>query len=91
MVWDIVRDSTFGQFIRLSTGNKFLRYPEEQANFEYSNYYGDAKHPPHPIDHSRRSISDLRPNDGLEGQGGSEGIYAPKEQLRKISCLYIVV
>lgn len=75
MVWDIVRDSTFGQFIRLSTGNKFLRHPEEQANFQFSDYYGDAKHPPHPVDLARRSLGDLRPNDGLEGQEPSEGSY----------------
>lgn len=79
MVWDIVRDSTFGQLVRLATSNKYFSYPEEQANFEFSKYYGDAKHPPNPIDESRTPARNLRPNEALESRVLSEGLYLLNE------------
>lgn len=58
MVWDIVRDSTFGQLVRLATSNKYFSYPEERADFEFVKYYGDASQPPHPRDESESAVQD---------------------------------
>lgn len=45
MVWDIVRDSTFGATVRLLSGGKYMDYPEER-DFEVSQLYGsDANGP----------------------------------------------
>lgn len=33
-MWDIIRDSTFGQLLRLAGGTKLARYPEEQPSFQ---------------------------------------------------------
>lgn len=59
MVWDIIRDSTFGQLVRLATGNKYFQYPEERPHFEFSRSYGDARHPVHPIDISLLGGSEI--------------------------------
>ncbi|KAF8855471.1 MFS general substrate transporter [Acephala macrosclerotiorum] len=67
MVWDIVRDSTFGQLVRLATGNKYFHYPEERADFEFVKYYGDATHPPHPRDESEPAVQDPEPGEAIEG------------------------
>jgi DHA1 family multidrug resistance protein-like MFS transporter len=36
---DTIRDSSFGQLIRLLTRNKFLRYPDEAQGFQYPEGY----------------------------------------------------
>jgi hypothetical protein len=36
---DTIRDSSFGQLIRLLTRNKFLQYPDEIQGFQYSTGY----------------------------------------------------
>ncbi|KAL4793009.1 major facilitator superfamily domain-containing protein [Aspergillus venezuelensis] len=33
-MWDIIRDSTFGQCLRLCSGRKVARYPEDDPNFQ---------------------------------------------------------
>ena len=33
-MWDIIRDSTFGQCLRLASGGKLAGYPEEQPGFQ---------------------------------------------------------
>jgi MFS transporter, DHA1 family, multidrug resistance protein len=58
MVWDIVRDSTFGQLVRLATSNKYFSYPEERADFEFVKYYSNASQPPYPRDESESTVQD---------------------------------
>jgi len=36
---DTIRDSSFGQLIRLLTRNKFLQYPDETQGFQYPEGY----------------------------------------------------
>ncbi|CZR59550.1 related to FLR1-Putative H+ antiporter regulated by yAP-1 and involved in multidrug resistance [Phialocephala subalpina] len=67
MVWDIVRDSTFGVLVRLATGNKYFSYPEEKADFEFVRYYGDATHPPHPRDESQIDVPEPGPGEAIDG------------------------
>lgn len=46
---DIIREAPLGQIIRWATSNKFLKYPEEEPNFQCPNYYldsGNADSPP---------------------------------------------
>lgn len=33
-MWDIIRDSTFGQLLRVAGGTKLVRYPEELPSFQ---------------------------------------------------------
>ncbi|OKL55683.1 hypothetical protein UA08_08999 [Talaromyces atroroseus] len=33
-MWDIVRDSSFGQCLRIMSSRRLAKYPEERANFE---------------------------------------------------------
>ncbi|KAL4938791.1 hypothetical protein BDV06DRAFT_214830 [Aspergillus oleicola] len=44
-MWDIVRDSPLGQCLRLATGRKVARYPEEQPGFELPVGYLDSCQP----------------------------------------------
>jgi DHA1 family multidrug resistance protein-like MFS transporter len=37
-MYDIVRDSSFGQIVRYLTRNKYLRYVEESEDFEHPHY-----------------------------------------------------
>ncbi|KAI5289716.1 hypothetical protein KEM54_003368 [Ascosphaera aggregata] len=39
MVYDIIRDSLFGQTVRYLTGNKYFLYPEEQPGFNFINWH----------------------------------------------------
>jgi hypothetical protein len=69
MVWDIVRDSTFGQVARYVTGNKVFPYPEETTNFEFSQQYGDATYPPNPRDEAE-----------IDGEAGQNRSLKSKEE-----------
>lgn len=39
---DIIRDSAFGQIVRLFSRRKVLLYPEERPGFEADRYYSNA-------------------------------------------------
>ncbi|KAL4802570.1 MFS general substrate transporter [Aspergillus unguis] len=41
-MWDTIRDSTFGQCLRLCTGRKIARYPEDDPDFQLPVGYLDA-------------------------------------------------
>lgn len=47
-MWDLIRDSTFGQCLRLASSRKLARYPEEQPGFQMPTGYLDSsqKHDP---------------------------------------------
>ncbi|KAE8452965.1 hypothetical protein EG329_012152 [Mollisiaceae sp. DMI_Dod_QoI] len=80
MVWDIIRDSTFGQLVRLATGDKFFSYPEEKADFEFARFYGDATHQPHPRDESENAIQDGASIEELEGHHASRSPVSEKDE-----------
>ncbi|KAL5325251.1 hypothetical protein ACEPPN_006375 [Leptodophora sp. 'Broadleaf-Isolate-01'] len=46
---DIIRDSTFGQIVRLLSKNKLLLYPEEDPNFKCPKGYNDNTNLPEAI------------------------------------------
>ncbi|KAL4958669.1 MFS general substrate transporter [Aspergillus stella-maris] len=63
-MWDIIRDAPLGQCLRLATGQKAARYPEEQPGFELPAGYFDL------VD-SRTGSS---PSTGDAGQGSEKSI-----------------
>jgi DHA1 family multidrug resistance protein-like MFS transporter len=44
---DLLREAPFGQLVRLLTGNKFFKYPEEKPEFTCPSSYKDGSQP-HP-------------------------------------------
>ncbi|PVH76284.1 major facilitator superfamily transporter [Cadophora sp. DSE1049] len=53
---DIIRDSTFGQIIRLLTSNRILLYPEEEPNFKCPKGYNDNATLPQAIIRERTRL-----------------------------------
>ncbi|KAL2812452.1 MFS general substrate transporter [Aspergillus cavernicola] len=60
-MWDIIRDSTFGQCVRLASGRKLARYPEEQPGFQIPVGYLDSTQK-----HDSSSPSNGEPNGDAE-------------------------
>jgi DHA1 family multidrug resistance protein-like MFS transporter len=42
-MYDIIRDSSFGQIVRYITRNKYLQYSKEQKGFQHSHYFQTEK------------------------------------------------
>ena len=62
---DYFRDTTLGYIIRFVSRNKFLRYPEEKADFECPNCYRYPPTPPSPT-HSHHDPVPETPFPGIE-------------------------
>ncbi|CAI6239265.1 unnamed protein product [Periconia digitata] len=43
MVWDLFRDSTFGQLVRLASGGRYFQYPEEKDHALLKKYVNEEK------------------------------------------------
>ena len=43
MVWDLFRDSTFGQLVRVASGGRIFPYPEERDNALWKKYINEEK------------------------------------------------
>lgn len=67
---EIVRDAPFGQLVRFATGNRVLRYPEEEADFKLPEAWLEAINTPsnHGIETLRSTVSHERQT---TDQGGS--------------------
>ncbi|KAL2847841.1 MFS general substrate transporter [Aspergillus pseudoustus] len=44
-MWDLIRDSIFGQCLRLSSGRKLARYPDEEPDFQLPDGYLSPSRP----------------------------------------------
>jgi DHA1 family multidrug resistance protein-like MFS transporter len=42
-MYDVIRDSTFGQIVRYATGNKHLQYSEEREGFQHPHYVRETE------------------------------------------------
>lgn len=43
MVWDIIRDSTFGHLVRLASKGKYFQYAEERDSSLWKNFINEEK------------------------------------------------
>lgn len=43
MVWDLIRDSTFGHLVRLGSGGKWFQYAEEKDTSLWKKYVNEKK------------------------------------------------
>ncbi|KAI5291988.1 hypothetical protein KEM52_006707 [Ascosphaera acerosa] len=58
MVYDIIRDSLFGQTVRWLTNNKYFLYPEEQPQFDLSTLHARLNHAT-PADSQATAVEEL--------------------------------
>jgi MFS transporter, DHA1 family, multidrug resistance protein len=65
---DIIREAPLGQMIRWVTGNKFLKYPEEEPDFQCPNCYRDPQSA-----ESLSSIEEEKPDLILADSGVKKG------------------
>lgn len=44
-MYDLIRDSSFGQIVRYMTKNKYLQYSEEKEGFQHPHYFQETEKP----------------------------------------------
>ncbi|KAL2850083.1 major facilitator superfamily domain-containing protein [Aspergillus pseudodeflectus] len=57
-MWDLLRDSIFGQCLRLASGRKLARYPEEEPDFQLPVGYLSPSRPSNSEPKCPRSLND---------------------------------
>jgi DHA1 family multidrug resistance protein-like MFS transporter len=59
---DLLREAPFGQLVRLITGNRFFKYPEEKDDFSCPSSYkdGNTSHPEKKINEKEISTAGAR-------------------------------
>ena len=77
---DIIREAPLGQLIRWVTGNKFLKYPEEEADFQCPKCYRDPE--------STDSLSTIEEkNTDTEASGSAPRIEAGDSDDKELNSL----
>ncbi|KAH9214000.1 major facilitator superfamily transporter [Leptodontidium sp. 2 PMI_412] len=78
---DIIRDSTFGQIVRLLSKNKLLLYPEEDPNFKCPKGYNDNTNLPEAVVRERtRSFFSTASNPHNSYMDDEEAITTPESK-----------
>ncbi|KAF4345638.1 major facilitator superfamily transporter [Fusarium beomiforme] len=73
-MFDLIREAPLGQLVRFLSGNKFLKYPEERADFELPQQYRtelkavEAHHSPELTHPSGTPVVDMKEDQEIEQQ-----------------------
>lgn len=77
---DLFREAPFGQLVRILSGNRFFRYPEEREDFHCPHCYQDTAH---PFEKIVEQSSDSETNDVRSDEITRSGTQETKLDLEK--------